>query len=155
MFSIRLKELREKNNLSQQAFAIKMNISQSTIGMWESGKREPNFSTIQKLADYFNVSVDYLLGRTEEITATNETISELNIKEEEILEIFRKLNEEKQNKVIGYAEAQLNDDDNIYYIGYNAAMGGERTATRHTKEDTKKLIDAFEAEFEKDVPPIE
>lgn len=66
MFALRLKELREKNNLSQKAFALKMGISQSTVGMWESGKREPNFNMIEQVANYFNVSVDYLLGRTEE-----------------------------------------------------------------------------------------
>ena len=78
-------------------------------------------------------------------------IDNLNDNEARILESFKKLNEEKQNKVIGYAEAQLNDDDNIYYIGYNAAMGGERTETIHTKDETKKLNDAFEAEFKNDI----
>lgn len=65
MFSIRLKGLREEKGLSQQAFANKFGISQSTIGMWESGKREPNFTTIQKIAEFFNVSIDYLLCRTD------------------------------------------------------------------------------------------
>ena len=67
MFSIRLKDLRENRGLSQQAFANKFGISQSTVGMWESGKREPNFATIQKIADFFETSIDYILG--------NDTIS--------------------------------------------------------------------------------
>lgn len=65
MFAIRLKELREKNSLSQKAFSIKIGVSQSTVGMWESNRREPNFETVEKLANFFNVSVDYLLGREE------------------------------------------------------------------------------------------
>lgn len=74
MFSLKLKILREERGLSQQAFATRMGISQSTVGMWESGKREPNFNTVQKIADFFNVSVDYLLGRSED-TALNEALS--------------------------------------------------------------------------------
>ena len=65
MFRIRLKQLRENNNLSQRAFAEILGIAQSTVGMWESGKREPDFTTVQEIANYFNVSVDYLLGREE------------------------------------------------------------------------------------------
>lgn len=64
MFRIRLKQLRESKGLSQYAFAQKMGVAQSTVGNWESGKREPNYSTLQKLADYFGVSTDYLLGGT-------------------------------------------------------------------------------------------
>lgn len=63
MFSIKLKELREGRGLSQQALAQKIEVSQSTIGMWESKKREPNFETMEKIADFFNVTTDYLLGR--------------------------------------------------------------------------------------------
>lgn len=63
MFRIRLKELREARGLSQYSFADAFGISQSTIGNWEAGKREPNFDTMQRLADFFGVSVDYLLGR--------------------------------------------------------------------------------------------
>lgn len=62
MFALRLKELRENKRLSQQAFANRLNISQSAVGMWESGKREPNFETITTIAAFFDVPVDYLLG---------------------------------------------------------------------------------------------
>ena len=63
MFSIRLKELREKNGYSsQQSFADKFGVAQSTVGGWESGKREPNYSTTIKLAAFFGVTIDELLG---------------------------------------------------------------------------------------------
>lgn len=65
MFALKLKELRENLGLSQRALALKLHISQSTVGMWESGQREPNFKTIERLADFFNVSTDYLLGITD------------------------------------------------------------------------------------------
>ncbi len=63
MFRIRLKELREQAGYSQYSFADKFGVAQSTVGSWEAGKREPNFDTMQRLADFFGVSVDYLLGR--------------------------------------------------------------------------------------------
>ena len=65
MFRIRLKELREAKGMSQYAFAKDFGVAQSTVGNWERGKREPNYATTQRLADYFDVSVDYLLGRDE------------------------------------------------------------------------------------------
>jgi len=61
----RLKSLREYRNLKQSELAKEFNVSQSTIAMWETGKRDPDSESIQKMADYFNVSVDYLLGRSE------------------------------------------------------------------------------------------
>lgn len=66
MFQIRLKELRENSGLSQYKFADRFGVAQSTVGSWEAGKREPNFETMQRLADFFGVSVDYLLGREEQ-----------------------------------------------------------------------------------------
>ena len=62
LFRIRLKELREKAGCSQYSFADKFGVSQSAVGNWESGKREPNFETAVRLAKFFDVTVDYLLG---------------------------------------------------------------------------------------------
>ena len=63
MFQIRLKELREKAGYSQQSFADAIGVKQSTVGNWEAGAREPKLEVMQKLADFFDVSVDYLIGR--------------------------------------------------------------------------------------------
>lgn len=65
MFALKLKELRENLGLSQRALAGKLGVSQSTIGMWESGQREPNFKMVEELANFFDVTADYLLGRTD------------------------------------------------------------------------------------------
>ena len=66
MFSIRLKELREEQGFSQYSLANELGIAQATIGNWEAGKREPNLEMIIRLADFFKVSTDYLLGRTDD-----------------------------------------------------------------------------------------
>lgn len=63
MFRIQLKKLREqKGYKTQAAFAKKLGVSQSTVGNWESGTREPPYDTLIKIATLFEVSVDDLLG---------------------------------------------------------------------------------------------
>lgn len=66
MFSIRLKELRKKKNLLQKDIANMLKISTSAYGFYEQGKREPDYETLKKLANYFKVSIDYLLDRSDE-----------------------------------------------------------------------------------------
>ncbi len=63
MFHMRLKELREARSMSQYALAKELGISQSTVGNWESGIRQPKTEVLERIAEYFRVSVDYLLGR--------------------------------------------------------------------------------------------
>ena len=64
MFAERIKLIRKNKKMTQREFADKFNISSGTIAMWETGKREPDFKTLCKIADYFNCTTDYLLGRT-------------------------------------------------------------------------------------------
>ncbi len=62
--SIRLRELREEKKLLQKDIANFLNITTSAYGYYEQGKREPDTHTVNSLADFYNVSSDYLLGRT-------------------------------------------------------------------------------------------
>ncbi|MBQ7390005.1 MAG: helix-turn-helix transcriptional regulator [Clostridia bacterium] len=64
--TFRLKELRKKRNISQLKLAIDLNMNQNTISRYENLEREADYSTLIKFADYFGVSLDYLLGRTDE-----------------------------------------------------------------------------------------
>lgn len=65
-FSERLKELRVSHGLSQQEFANQLGcVSKSSINMYERGEREPSFETLEAIADYFNVDMDYLLGKSD------------------------------------------------------------------------------------------
>ncbi|MEE3451614.1 MAG: helix-turn-helix transcriptional regulator [Acutalibacteraceae bacterium] len=61
MFAENLKQLRKTKGLTQTQFASEFNISSGTIAMWETGKRMPDTETLKKIAQYFNVSIDYLL----------------------------------------------------------------------------------------------
>ena len=65
MFKQRLKTLREQKGLSQTEFADALGVAQSTVGGWESGARKPNLEIIDKIAEFFGVSCDYILGRVE------------------------------------------------------------------------------------------
>lgn len=60
---IRLKQLREQRGFSQKEFAAEMDLPYTTYNSYETGKRAPDFDMLSRFADYFHVSVDYLLGR--------------------------------------------------------------------------------------------
>lgn len=61
---MKIKELRKKNKITQIKMAMDLDMLQNTISQYENGKREPDIKTLIRIADYFNVSVDYLIGRT-------------------------------------------------------------------------------------------
>lgn len=65
---MRLKEIRKARGISQVRLAIDLHTSQNTISRYETGEREPGIRELIQLADYFHVSVDYLIGRTDNPT---------------------------------------------------------------------------------------
>lgn len=62
---MRLKELRQARHITQLKLALDLNMSQNTISRYESGEREPGIAELILIADYFHVSIDYLVGRTD------------------------------------------------------------------------------------------
>lgn len=62
-FGKKLKELRIEKNLSQRNLGEILSVCNQTVSFWESGNREPDLDAIVKIADFFDVSADYLLGR--------------------------------------------------------------------------------------------
>ena len=109
MFSIRLKELRQKHNLSQKEFAEVLNVSTGTVGNWEIGLREPDFKTLIRISSFFNVSCDYLLDRfsSDNDKEENKIRTSISPLEEEMLSAFRnvgkKLGSDGQRAVISIA----------------------------------------------------
>lgn len=63
MLDKRLRDLREKSNKTQQDMADILGVSKQAYGFWETGKRQPDFDTVSKIATHYNVSIDYLFGR--------------------------------------------------------------------------------------------
>lgn len=88
MLSENIKKARNDRHLSQRALADIIGVSQQTVGSWEVGRTSPDNEMLKKLASFFNVSVDYLLGRTDEPQGTgfqkgdrgNEAVAEKEVK---------------------------------------------------------------------------
>lgn len=100
--NIKLKELRVLNKKTQQQVANDLGLSQQQYQQYESGKYQPDFETLIKIADFFDVSIDYLLGRTEESQKTpkftvisNKTDFELSKEEKALILTLRRSNNAK------------------------------------------------------------
>lgn len=65
---MRIKELRKSRHITQLKMALDLNMTQNTISRYESGEREPGIVELIRIADYFHVSIDYLVGRTDDPT---------------------------------------------------------------------------------------
>jgi len=78
VFGKRLKKLRKDYSLTQKNLALKLGIGQTTIANYENGSRFPNQKILKNFADFFNVSIDYLVGRTKNINTLNSTSTNIN-----------------------------------------------------------------------------
>lgn len=63
---MRLKEIRKSKGISQLKLAMDLHTNQNTISRYETGEREPGIAELVKIADYFDISLDYLLERTDD-----------------------------------------------------------------------------------------
>ncbi len=102
----RLKELRIEKGISQEDLAVKVDTNARSIYRWETGINEIGSNFLMKLADYFEVSTDYLLGRSNDIgiVSVNSSLTEF---EDGALTLLRKLNKAQQHQVVGYMQALL------------------------------------------------
>ena len=88
-----LKQLRKAKNITQLELSKALKISPSAVGMWEQGRNEPSYEMLKKIADYFNVTTDYLLGRDSKQSCLSKNQTNL-------LEIFNDLNDEGQSTLM-------------------------------------------------------
>lgn len=104
---MKLKELRNEKNLTLNKLSEKINISPQVLSRYERGDREPDIKTLITLSDFFGVSVDYLIGRTDDFGVIKKAaeLPALTREETELLTYFKKLNNLQQQKVIGYCYA--------------------------------------------------
>lgn len=114
-----LKLLRKQHNLSQKEIGNIFHASQNTVSQWENGTRKPSYDIIQEIADYFDVSVDYLLGRQEQLP-------ELNNKDKREIQ-----------EILDDTEQQLLSQDGLMFDGSPA-----------TEEDVQKIIMAMKMGME-------
>jgi len=78
MFEERLKNARKAKNITQKDISTSLKIDRSTYAGYETGKGKPSFEKLNELADYLDVSVDYLLGRTDDPTPYRDVDSDLD-----------------------------------------------------------------------------
>lgn len=98
MFKTRVKEARKRKGLTQKQLAAYLNLSANAICEWEKGRSEPNFDTLKKIADYFDVSVDYLLGREDDFGVVKRE-SPADKDSEEFLSLYRELTPSAQEAI--------------------------------------------------------
>lgn len=96
MLAKRLKELRFKKGLTQESFADILGVSQQTVASWENNKATPKIDALATMADYFEVTTDYLLGR--------ETLNSVQLSDEQmvLLDDFEELDTVNKQKVFSY-----------------------------------------------------
>lgn len=103
MFSTRLKTIRKECNLTQKDVYEKINMSANGYASYEQGRTEPTIDTLIKLANVFNCTVDYIVGRENE----NGAIILQNSPKSQIEEIYEKLNRQNKIKALGYLTGLL------------------------------------------------
>ncbi len=101
-----IKSLRTEKHLKQVDLANILNTTQSTVGKYERNELEPNIDTLIRLSNFFECSVDYLLGREEEDgrIITYSTPSSLSDVEQHIVDTFRLLTNRRKIMVVGYID---------------------------------------------------
>lgn len=98
----KLRELRKENKKTQEEMAKELNTTQQTYARYELGTSEPTIETLIKLADYYGVSIDYLVGHN-----INSDIGYLNEHQRAIVDIMKQLNEYNQIKLLAEAQGML------------------------------------------------
>lgn len=104
-FIMRIKELREEKNLTQNEVAQAIHTSQKNISRWENGENEPTSNFIIRLADFFQCSTDYLLERSDDFG--NVTILSdypVSPKEQALLKDFRALSDQDRLQATDYIQ---------------------------------------------------
>ncbi|WP_020618741.1 helix-turn-helix domain-containing protein [Paenibacillus daejeonensis] len=115
----RIAQLREAQGWTQEQTATLLGISRAALSHYEKNRREPDMETLSKFADLFKVSIDYLVGRTEnsDMVLSEDTrsfVDRLELSDDEILEKFdltidgRKLTPEESRRFIAFVRAERN-----------------------------------------------
>lgn len=140
MLCDRFKKERMKTGLNQVEFAKIFNVTKQTVSNWESGKRKPDIEMLSKIAQYFDVTTDYLLGNTDKRNKTDDT-DLFNLKGD--VRFIKKVHESEMVKipVLGvikagipmYAEENIIDYE---YVHQEELMQGEETFFLEVKGDS-------------------
>ena len=115
-FAERSRYLRKEKGISQVELAKALNVSKACVSMIEIGKNEPTAITLIKYADFFECSIDYLLGREDDfgnVTIIGQTERPLAREERTVVELFQKLPDDLKKRATAYLEklVELAEED--------------------------------------------
>lgn len=99
----KLRELRKEKGISLKELGAEIGVAESTMSLYENGKRQPDYETLLKLAEYFGVSVDYLLRGNDNFERLPEELVILNRN-------AKKLSPEKRKKLLDMARIMFKED---------------------------------------------
>lgn len=109
-FGIRLQSLRKQDGINQTTLAKALGVSRSAVGMWETGEREPDFETLEAIADYFNVPIGTFFPDGNYPTQSpSKTEQDLTPLEHEVLSMLRRLTEDQQRSFLDYLKFLLSN----------------------------------------------
>ncbi len=110
-FGVRLKYLRMQDKLTQTELGNALEIAKSTISMYESGKREPDFETIEKFADYFNVDMATFFPSGEIEKTADPKVDGLSPLEARLMELVRRLTDDQKKMLLAQIELLLSKQE--------------------------------------------
>lgn len=109
MLTDNLKTLRKEKGVTQDYICELLKVSRNCYASWEQGRTEPNVEMLIKLADIFECSVDYLLGRANDVGLVQVSDGGLTNIEKNLLAMFRKLDRQGQVKLYAIVQAYTSD----------------------------------------------
>lgn len=101
---MRLKEYRKKTGLTQQQIATILNVSKPGYNSWESGRTEPDYETLKKLADYFHTTTDNLLGHDVPYLLDKSTLTQ---KQRDLVDLVSDMDDNICDRVFAYASGLI------------------------------------------------
>lgn len=113
-FSENLKELRKSTGQNQTTVANAIGVQYFTLGKWEQGRAEPSIQDLSKLADYFDVDIDYLVGREDDfgviVSSKNDNLTR---EERELLAYFNEMDEYGREAILIQVKALAGQKDKV------------------------------------------
>ena len=100
---IKLTEIRRQEGITQKQLATALNVSSGNLCDWEKGRSEPDIARLIEIADYFNISLDALVGRETAVKEDN-TQNDLKVR---LLTCYNKLSDDGKEKLIEFLESQI------------------------------------------------
>ncbi len=106
-FGTIVKELMKEHGLTQAALAEGIGYSQRAVSKWINHEVEPTESAINRVAEYFKVSADFLLGRTYIPGTSEQNTPQFSVREQQLIANFRELPESSQNLILGMVQSAV------------------------------------------------